>query len=381
MADDGNSENNRKEEEQMNVPETPADDDKKERAKVNKESVKDDKKEVIDVDKSVDGKDEDAVKIAMKSADLEHNDSNAKNETKNSQSHYQTPPVVLPEGWTYQSTSTGSRGYYTYRSEPTPADLTLVNPDHTIAVGVPQGGPGSGYSVNLGGPGNTRQCPSPSADADVRDEDEKQNEVNKEVKEDNLTSDWCAGAITSSNTRQCPSPSAEADAKVLPQGWSYQSTSTGSRGYYTYRSEPTPADLILVPDHTNAVRVPQGGPGGGSGYSVNLGGPGNIIYATGENMPFSIGAPTMHTGGGPVVKSPVKQRSTQENYPVTPSKVKQMPEKLKPMVERHYLLLKSPSFTRQKLELVKIICGFDDTKDKIGIPEDEKRIVVQKYYR
>jgi len=243
----------------MNVPETPAEDDKKERAKVNKESVKDDKKEVFDVDKSVDGKDEDAVKIAMKSADLEHNDSNAKNETKNSQSHYQTPPVVLPEGWTYQSTSTGSRGYYTYRSEPTPADLTLVNPDHTIAVGVPQGSPGSGYSVNLGGPGN-------------------------------------------------------------------------------------------------------------------------IIYATGENMPFSIGAPTMHTGGGPVVKSPVKQRSTQENYPVTPSKVKQMPEKLKPMVERHYLLLKSPSFTRQKLELVKIICGFDDTKDKIGIPKDEKRIVVQKYY-
>ena len=32
-------------------------------------------------------------------------------------------------------------------------------------------------------------------------------------KEDNLTSDWCAGAFTSSNTRQCPSPSAEGDVK------------------------------------------------------------------------------------------------------------------------------------------------------------------------
>ena len=38
-----------------------------------------------------------------------------------------------------------------------------------------------------------------------------------------------------------------------------------------------------------------------------------------------------------------------------------------------YLLLKSPSFTRQKLEETKIICGFGDTKDKISIPEKMRR--------
>ena len=178
-------------------------------------------------------------------------------------------------------------------------------------------------------------------------------------------------------------PRHQAPPVPLPQGWSYQSTSTGSRGYYTCKTEPTPgAPLAAInPDPTYALRVSQGGSGGG--YSVNLGGPGNIIYATGGNMPFSIGAPTMLGASEPVVeKTPVKQRSTKENNPVTPTKVKLMPEKLKPMVERHYMMLKSPSFTRQKLEQVKIICGFDDTKDKIGIPEhDEKKVVVQKYYR